>query len=299
MRFLLLLLLFSLIFQVSAEKRILFDEAHGTYYTMEKNPDLIEFLSEKYVMDALSSPPLSSEKLQGYDILVVPDPAEDYSPSEVQAISDFVSAGGSLLIMCEADYKDYGDPDILNEILEGIDSSIRFNDDEFMDDTNNLNGRSYYPEIHTFSEHPITQNLSGFILRSGSSITILENAVAVASGDSDSYSEDADGMGDAPYIKGEEMVAIAIERIGEGVVVAIGSDSLFSDREGGFASSQNKQLAVNLFAFLAGEKAEVMRVSFLDRMKKIPPELQLGVPVFIVFVLLAFYLKKKGARPGE
>ncbi len=78
-----------------------------------KNPRILsldtwaDFMRDNgYFMDALTQPPITGEKLSGYDILMVAQPDVDkegkpayFSPDEVQAIQSFLEEGGGLWLV--------------------------------------------------------------------------------------------------------------------------------------------------------------------------------------------------------
>jgi len=90
--------------------RILYDLTHEPFYGVDSwdisyvqesitHIDMRGFLvNRSYTFDKLYPPStLSSENLEGYDILVVCDPNLNFTASEVAAITDWVNAGGSIL----------------------------------------------------------------------------------------------------------------------------------------------------------------------------------------------------------
>ncbi len=97
---------------VKKQGRVLFDEGHSDWEWMDRPFDtewygerssynyycLGQFLKHYYVVD-IRKDPLSAELLKNYDVLVLKTPTTPYTPEEVEAVVQFVKAGGGLLLI--------------------------------------------------------------------------------------------------------------------------------------------------------------------------------------------------------
>jgi len=91
---------------------------------------------------------ITPELLQNFDILQLAELMRSLSPDEIQAVVNFVKAGGGLIIMCQADYAGYGRPRYPNEVLEALNCPIRFQDDELYDDNSWVVDGPWYPQVY-------------------------------------------------------------------------------------------------------------------------------------------------------
>ena len=91
------------------EAFLLFDQTHFcepiAYFTALRGV----LTSLGYVVDTLTTSPLTASALAGYDVLVLPDPKSSYTPAERLAIQSFVSAGHGLLLVGDSGYSTYTD----------------------------------------------------------------------------------------------------------------------------------------------------------------------------------------------
>ena len=86
--------------------------------------------------------------LENCDILHMNELMRSLSPSEIQAVVNWVRAGGKLIIGCQADYGGYGMPAYPNEVLGALNCPIRFQDDELYDDNSWVIDGPWYPQVY-------------------------------------------------------------------------------------------------------------------------------------------------------
>jgi len=135
----------SMILSVRSEKFVLWDNTHdtdgdsltGNYLFLYQLLD-----SNGFVADDLTSGPISSESLAGYDILTLMDPELDFSASEISDIQNWVSAGGALIAIIDGGY-----PQTLNVLLAPYGVQM----------TGKIGG---YGTTTDIASHPITQDVS-------------------------------------------------------------------------------------------------------------------------------------------
>jgi len=83
------------------------------------------------------------DKLQNIDgmYLIIMN-GKGYLDDEVRNIVSFVKNGGILIITSKSDYNNGGNTEDLNAILDALNSPVRFNDDQVVDEINNY-GANY------------------------------------------------------------------------------------------------------------------------------------------------------------
>jgi hypothetical protein len=125
--------------QEEGQISIVFDFSHNTTYSVVKRnfTEAIEFFVNypEYQVRILEEGELTAANLSRSHILVVPNPMENYSTSELEVISDYVRQGGSLFLLSDyqVEKKQIGNPIALNAILQALlESRIRFS--TFTDD---------------------------------------------------------------------------------------------------------------------------------------------------------------------
>lgn len=215
-------------------KTILVDCAHGNidYYTgifAGMKMDLGQ--KRGYTLKSFSKP-LNSTTVAGAFAIIIPTLRKEYAAEELAVLKSFIKKGGSLLMFSMSDYKNYSTPHISNEILKAIGSSIRFNDDQFCDPTTNT-GPPWRPFITKFPSG-IVKDIDKLLIQSGCSLinsdgeglTAGQHRFLLATGDSDSYNTDADGLNDG-YIYASHTPILPIpvaaaEDLGTGRVACIG-----------------------------------------------------------------------------
>jgi hypothetical protein len=242
--------------------RVLFDETFpgvftsigGTFKSLAH-----ELSSAGYEISALTSPPITKERLFGGDVLVISDRWKDFAASEISDIKDFVRSGkGLLLIGVGWSWVDYQKQPIQKFPINvlGQEFSMTVNDDVVADETDNR-GEPVNPIFHTFTCHPITYGLSKVSPAKGmlpSSLTISGSSQAVITGDSDAYSTYHQQV----YPRGRSPPVGAVNTYGSGRVALFGHDGFFTVMDGtGLYDYDNLRLALNVFAWLSQPERKV------------------------------------------
>lgn len=242
----------------SQVSKILIDGSKQNDYVNGKYFDKVSIFSNIALQNGakaiVNKEEITDEVLKGVSLLVISDPQsttdksnaelapQKYSESELQAIKRFVDNGGNLVITSKADYGDgayeYQNSEQGNAVLEAIGASLRFNDDQLIDNEkySNQNYRLYFDRYNTNSSLlqgiDMTQTYSFY---SGCSIIAdeeNENVDIIVKGHTSTLSSDADKKGDATPIKeGEAAVALAMETLESGAKVIVGGTTFFSDFE--------------------------------------------------------------------
>ncbi|AFL94298.1 hypothetical protein CL1_0083 [Thermococcus cleftensis] len=207
--------------------KVLIDASHGQYYVKEAG---VSYLVDKIQSELgweveINQLPLTYDLLRQYDVVIITDPKDDFTPAEIESLKKYVENGGGLFIAGEW-YK-YLNADNLNAIVG--DYGITFNADELMDDDKN-SGRPYYPFVGIYNkDHPVMKFVPDdwTMYYNGDTLTISGNAVWLIKGYDTSYSVDADG--NVVRIKGTNPIIAAAVDLGTGRIVAYGSSKALSD----------------------------------------------------------------------
>jgi len=218
-------------------KLILIDAAHRNKYTDEgKIDDFIMYSTKRGFKCIKLTSSFTKTNLKKADLVLITDPINSYSGSEISALAEFVSTGGALILASEADYYNAGNPQALNAILKGVGSILRFNDDEILDEES-CGGLPFIVVIKNFPTSKIPDKVSAIVARSSCSIIHKENrelnledeVIFFANGNSTTKNIDADEMNDALiYTSGTNIPIVVGEEIGKGKIAVFGSSAMFS-----------------------------------------------------------------------
>ena len=160
--------------------KVLFDETHPDQTTIFSiynmgtygSSSLATLLEQNgYSVSTLTDGPITPEKLNGYNVLVLMGPYGNYTDAEVNTIKDFVNNGGGLLLAGT----NWGDVDgnqsfAINKIAESF--GVNFaNNSIVTDDQNNIFAPTFVT-INNLTANPITSNVTTFYYLQG---TYIEN----------------------------------------------------------------------------------------------------------------------------
>ncbi|MDA8441821.1 MAG: CehA/McbA family metallohydrolase, partial [Peptococcaceae bacterium] len=277
--------------------KVVLDTAHANAYVSGyyagSDKTLLAMLNAKNCMVIQNKAPLTAQVLDGAKVLILTDPQSKddtakslnrsvYTAEEIQAIRDFVNAGGSVIIAGRADYDDkgipVGDTDYhsaaqSNAVLVAIGSNLRLNDDEVIDDVANggQNYRLYFSD-YTGSKYNLTQNVlpgEKYSFYSGCSVIPKDGADLsqvdwLVKGNSTTKSLDSDNMNDAAAVNEGNVYALAAETLPSGGKVIVAGTVFFSDFEtaSGDNAYTNKQITDNILTWLtAADPAPVQTVA--------------------------------------
>jgi len=261
-------LLFSSLSIVSAENnsKILFDETNplfgkfntihniGTYGSSAFANLLIE---NGYSVSSLTNRPITSDKLDGYDVFVIMSPMGNYTNDEINAIKQFVNKGGGLLIVGS----NWGNVDgnqnfAFNKIARSFgvsfaNNEIVTNDKDYLFSYNIL-------EITELRTSPITANVKNFYYMMGTYINNPGNSTIVAYTDSYTWGDQgyttSQGSTMSNFIKDPTeksgpLPVISQMEYGKGKIVFIGSSYSFINSM--IYRSDNWKLGLNSVDWLA------------------------------------------------
>ena len=232
-------------------KRVLFDEAHSEWVSIEGN--YTEFAdnlrSNGYTVERITTGPITYNTLKNYDVYVIGTAWGSFSQSEIDAIIQFVHEGGGLFLTgvgwSWVGYRGHIDTFPMNIIAANF--GIKFLDDWIEDPTNFYPGGDVSnPLFHQMVAHPITRGVS--IIGASDWVPCPLQALttgpqAIVSGDDDAYSI----RGNYPPGSYPPLVMGASHGIGR--VVAIGHEGYFVNTS--VHSYDNMQLGLNAIDWLA------------------------------------------------
>lgn len=123
------------------ECKVLFDETHspsgngpGSYTIEDIFSEWAALLeSQGMTVESITTGPITYDVLKNYGVVVIPEPTEDYTDAEINAIKQYVNNGGGLLILGEWGpfATGQGIYPVVNEIAAEFD--MVFNDDTVYD----------------------------------------------------------------------------------------------------------------------------------------------------------------------
>ncbi len=227
---------------------VAFDESHKPRGKIESNfRNLQRHLeTEGFVCQPFAEFPITQKTLSAYDILVVPCPDfSKFSEQEIADIGHWVREEGGGLLMLSHAGGDKGRRSNLSELAEKF--GMIFESDQVIDEKHNC-GMGNIPNIKDFVMHPISAGITEICFRAGCSLTLIGNAIAVASS----------GEQAQPF----SVPVIVAAQCDEGRVVGIGSYEMFRDRiAAGFGESQHSKLVSNIFNWLVSDKRYQLRTA--------------------------------------
>jgi len=222
---------------------------NGTFWEKFRN----EFAAQRWTVDFARH--VNDSLLSNYDALFVLTPVENISDDEAQAIIDWVKSGGQLVIT-----QDWEGGEYANNITEPF--GIKF--------IKGIGGATF-SYIDEFGNHPVTKTPNSLSNVDG----ITARAINV-SGSSKEIGWLELGVGP---VKVKHCLLAVNDSAGEGVVVAIGDEWMWSDCC--FDSADNKELLDNILAYFRRTCSvpEFSTPTFL-------------IPVFLLAVLFLFFRRK-------
>ncbi|ACR79861.1 CehA/McbA family metallohydrolase [Kosmotoga olearia] len=205
---------------------VLIDVAHGNDYSREKLNDFSAAIDSWGYLSKFSYGKLTEDVLKEVSLLIIMD-GTGFTDEEYRAVKKFFENGGRLILTGKSDFRNGSHPQAMNKFLELIGSSIRINDDQIIDRTDNY-GAYYKVEIKTFPDSPLElTEIRKLDVYSGCSLIVKGKDVLIfATGDDDTESVDQDGRGDA--VRVDRVIFAAGEVIGNSKVAVLGK-AVFSD----------------------------------------------------------------------
>jgi len=223
--------------------QVLFDETgpYGKYYTIYSigpwgASSFATLLQENgFRVSRLTEMPITSEKLKGYNVLILMAPARNYNDEEINDIKAFVSNGGGLLLLGDVWGVEDGDENYsFNKLARSFGVDFTYNN--IVTDLNHFIEYSYYVKIKDIKSHPITANVPGFYHLMGTYIKIPGSSNVIAYSDADSWA-DQEVLTPEGYSQNDEqksfnetsgpLPVLSVMEYGKGKIVFMGAVSTF------------------------------------------------------------------------
>ena len=245
-RVLLLALVFlsSSIAHSVAAPTVLFDESHGQQFVIGKNGPLdLSELANLYQVNGFTvsrhTDGLNKEALASVDVLILSGPFLPLSESEVEAVIEFVDAGGGLAIMLHI-----APP--VRALLHRLD--VDFTNGTLRETNQVIDGNPLNFKVGIMVDHPVTAGLDDFSVYGAWALRGTAPHTMILAETSPHGWVDLDRnnqftKGDAVQMFG---VMVAGE-IGRGRYVVLGDDAVFQNR---FLDEPNRLLALRLINWL-------------------------------------------------
>jgi len=164
-------------------------------------------------LESLSDLPSSPQ-----DTALILIPYLDFTPAELDGLTDFVSLGGTLVL---ADDFGYG-----NRILEHLGLKTRFSRRPILDPLSNYRNR-WFPRIAHINQSPLTDNIEGLILNHATCLVDVESNDIIAMSSAFSF---IDRNGNETWDSDEPagpLPVISRHVLGRGQIVLISDPSIF------------------------------------------------------------------------
>lgn len=196
-----ILIIFSLIIipnTVVAQynSNVLFDES-GPYYKYFTIYNLGPYGASGYAnllekngfsVNRLTEAPITTEKLKGYDVLILMAPARNYSDEEINAIHKFVNEGGGLFILADGWGTQDGDENYsFNKIARSFGLDFSYN--SVVTDPKNYLGIPNYIKVSDIKESPLTKGVNDFYFLQGPYLKSVGSSDVMAYSSSDSWAD--------------------------------------------------------------------------------------------------------------
>ncbi len=254
--------------EIEIKYTALIDNYHNNDYSESQLSSLSSQLPRWGIDVIMSNGPLTDTILSDdIDLLILTCPYSEINSTEQQAIANWLSGSNhSIILTSRGDYYNtsYARRDILNQILEKINSTIRVNDDSVYEQGTY---RDWYVELEHIKPPQetlnITQGVDTFFMFSPSSIYYLSGSTAttVMSGDPTCYQLDQN----PPPINttydttkdssgGDSIPLIGVEQVST-YKVAVAGTTFFSDFDFGKQEDfDNVVFLKNIFGWLLNTK---------------------------------------------
>ncbi|MFH0930742.1 MAG: cohesin domain-containing protein, partial [Candidatus Zixiibacteriota bacterium] len=258
--------LFTITRQVISGCKILFDISHG----FANVPEPLDTTYWSHFISALRSAGhevVTNQldfNLNGYNVVFLSLPGEDYSASELSAIQSFVQNGGGVVI--SAEHSGGFGTIYLNNVANLF--GINFKSNVVLDDIHNDQSNNNWPIISDYLTDPTTLGINQTVIYAGSSLELSGSAYPVAYADADAYtmpplkgvaptnalyagSFKNDPGGDLIGTDGPSIVVMAASLYGKGKVWVVGDFNIWADdyaaQNIGIDYYDNQELALNVF----------------------------------------------------
>jgi predicted metalloprotease with PDZ domain len=257
--------------QQGSKPLVLFDESHGPFvwtiggskvsFTIRDGLSSLatSLTSVGFQVAAIDHSPITSRELEGASVLVLLPSNGHLSSTEESLVTEFVHAGGGLLLLGENSY--VGDASLASQF--GI---TRLNA-VVCDPVWSLPIRPFHLRIWNMTSHEIAKGVGSYIFDWGQPLIVKSPAVAVAYVGNQSWMEtDYDGVRQSGE-RGGSFAVLAAAEYGSGRVVVTGDTGGFMNYNAihwvGLDQFDTRTLALNIFNWLGRQQLFGLDLSYL------------------------------------
>jgi len=231
---------------LAAPLRVLFDQGHAQFFTIDKEGDLhLGQLAERFrrngwQVDATTDP-ITPRSLADADALIVSGAFQPFSPIEVEAIAGFLENGGRLAVMLHI-----APP--LSSLLERLGVAypqgvVREGDPALV-----IAGDPLSFKTTGLKDHPLTKDLAYFSVYGAWPLIAQSERVHVIAATSPKAWVDLDrDQRPSPGDPVREYAILVAGRVGRGEFAVFADDAIFQNR---FLQGENEKLADNLVSWM-------------------------------------------------
>jgi hypothetical protein len=245
---------------------VLFDESqlyNGKFYsifnigTFGSSSFAVLLEQNGFKVTRLTDKPITSEKLKGYDVLVIMGSARNYTDNEISDIKTFVNNGGGLFLAGYGWGYDDGDQNYsFNKIAQSF--GVTFANNEIVADDQHYLFFPNFVTVKDLTNNVLSQNVSSFYFIMGTYLKVTGNSTVTAYSDNDSWADQGylTSQGTTGNNKkdsnetGGPLPLVSTMEYGKGKVVFMGSSGTFMNyliyRDNGW------KLGLNSINWLAG-----------------------------------------------
>ncbi len=226
---------------------VLFDESHGQQFLIGKSgpldlSELATLYQDNGFVVVSHSGPLTKEALSAADVLILSGPFLSPTKSELDAVIDFIDAGGGLAIMLHI-----APP--VRDLLHRLE--VDFTNGTLRETSQVIGGNPLNFKVSVLADHPITRDLESFSIYGSWALRGTAPHARILAETSqhgwvDLNRDNQLSEGDAVQPFG---VIVAGES-GRGRYVVFGDDAIFQNR---FLDESNRQLALQLVNWLVSQ----------------------------------------------
>jgi len=234
---------------------VLFDEAHGQVFSVEKNGALDlssfgELFKAEGIELKINSQNFQDASFVGTDALVISGPFSPMTTPELGSILHFLQKGGRLCLMLHIPFPVAPLLEILAVGYSVAPVNERIN--IIGDDAKNFTIKSLQP-------HPITDGLKSFnVYGTWGVINAKDNAKVIATAGPgawiDKNRNNTLDASDGIYPYG----VLLVGTIGKGSFAVFGDDAIFQNQ---FLIEENRQLAINLVRWLTAKNEPMVKIN--------------------------------------
>lgn len=224
---------------------VLFDESHGQQFLIGKSGplDLSElaalYQANGFVVSSQSGT-LTKEVLMPVDVLVLSGPFLLMAKSELDAVLDFVDAGGGLAIMLHI-----APP--VGDLLHRLE--VDFTNGTLRETNQVIDGNPLNFKVTALADHPITTGLEGFSVYGSWALRGTAPQTRILAETSPHGWVDLDRDNQLSQNDAVQKFGVMVAgEAGRGRYVVLADDAVFQNR---FLDEANRQLAIQLMSWLA------------------------------------------------